>query len=71
MREPTAPTYYNRRASEYDDWYLGVGPYTGLERPGFEEELERVTAALAALPPARTLDVACGTGFSPATFGDP
>ncbi|HEY7381005.1 MAG TPA: class I SAM-dependent methyltransferase [Gaiella sp.] len=63
MREPTAPVYYDRRAPEYDDWYLGVGRYAGLDRPGFDEELARVASVLADLPAARTLDVACGTGF--------
>ena len=63
MREPTAPAYYDRRAPEYDDWYLGRGRYAGLEREGFDEELSLVAGLLAALPPARTLDVACGTGF--------
>jgi demethylmenaquinone methyltransferase/2-methoxy-6-polyprenyl-1,4-benzoquinol methylase len=63
MREPTAPAYYDRRAPEYDDWYHGVGLYAERERPGFDEELREVTAAIAALPPASTLDVACGTGF--------
>ncbi len=63
MREPTAPAYYDRRAPEYDHWYLGVGLFAGRERPGFDEELTRVTEVLAALPEARSLDVACGTGF--------
>jgi ubiquinone/menaquinone biosynthesis C-methylase UbiE len=63
MREPTAPAYYDRRAPEYDDWYLGAGLFAERERPGFTEELLRVTDVLAALPPAVTLDVACGTGF--------
>jgi demethylmenaquinone methyltransferase/2-methoxy-6-polyprenyl-1,4-benzoquinol methylase len=63
MREPTAPAYYDRRAPEYDDWYLGRGLFAQRDRPGFDEELRRVVEALAALPPARTLDVACGTGF--------
>ena len=63
VREPTAPAYYDRRASEYDDWYLGVGLYRDRERPGFDDELAQVAATLTALPPARTLDVACGTGF--------
>ncbi len=63
MREPTAPVYYDRRASEYDDWYLGRGLYADRERQGFDEELTHVVATLASLPPARTLDVACGTGF--------
>jgi ubiquinone/menaquinone biosynthesis C-methylase UbiE len=63
MREPTAPAYYDRRAPEYDDWYLGTGLYAGDERPGFVEERREVEAILAGLHPATTLDVACGTGF--------
>src|ERR1051326_300926 len=55
--------YYDRRAREYDDWWLGVGLYATRDRPGWREELEELTAVIAGLPPARTLDVACGTGF--------
>ena len=56
-------TYYDRRAREYDDWWLGTGRFVERHRPGWEEEIDALTAALAALPPARTLDIACGTGF--------
>jgi demethylmenaquinone methyltransferase/2-methoxy-6-polyprenyl-1,4-benzoquinol methylase len=55
--------YYDRRAPEYDEWYLGSGRFAGRERPGWDEELEALRRTLEALPPARTLDVACGTGF--------
>ena len=55
--------YYEARAREYDDWYLGVGRFTERDRPGWEDELERLRETVASLPPARTLDVACGTGF--------
>jgi ubiquinone/menaquinone biosynthesis C-methylase UbiE len=55
--------YYEARAPEYDDWWVGAGVFAHRERPGWEEERERLVAAVAALPPARTLDVACGTGF--------
>jgi ubiquinone/menaquinone biosynthesis C-methylase UbiE len=55
--------YYERRAPEYDDWYLGIGRFAERDRPGWEEELAALIDALGALPPARTLDVACGTGF--------
>lgn len=55
--------YYDRRAAEYDDWWLGTGAFAPRERPGWGEEVERLVALLAGLPPARTLDVACGTGF--------
>jgi ubiquinone/menaquinone biosynthesis C-methylase UbiE len=56
-------TYYDRRASEYDDWWLGRGLYEERERPGWDEEVDRLAAAIASLPPLLTLDVACGTGF--------
>jgi SAM-dependent methyltransferase len=55
--------YYDRRAPEYDDWYRGEGQYAERDRPGWHAELEALIAALRALPPARTLDVACGTGY--------
>jgi ubiquinone/menaquinone biosynthesis C-methylase UbiE len=56
-------TYYEQRAREYDDWYLGTGRFADRDRPGWDEELAELIRALEALPPARTLDVACGTGF--------
>jgi len=55
--------YYDTRAPEYDDWYLGIGRFASRERPGWHEAVEQLKQAVAALPPARTLDVACGTGF--------
>jgi demethylmenaquinone methyltransferase/2-methoxy-6-polyprenyl-1,4-benzoquinol methylase len=55
--------YYDRRAPEYDDWWLGQGLYEDRERPGWEVELRRLEDVLRDLPPVRTLDVACGTGF--------
>ena len=56
-------TYYDRRAFEYDDWWLGRGLYADRDRPGWENEVAVLAEVIAALPPARTLDVACGTGF--------
>ncbi len=55
--------YYDARAAEYDDWYLGTGLFASRDRPGWDGELAALTAALTSLPPARTLDVACGTAF--------
>jgi demethylmenaquinone methyltransferase/2-methoxy-6-polyprenyl-1,4-benzoquinol methylase len=55
--------YYDRRAAEYDDWWLGTGFFAELDRPEWAEEVDALTTILKALPPARTLDVACGTGF--------
>lgn len=57
-------SYYHARAAEYDDCWLGLGRFAErAERPGWREEVEDLRAAVAALPPARTLDAACGTGF--------
>lgn len=55
--------YYEARAPEYDEWYLGLGRFDGLERPHWDDELHELERTLAALPALRTLDVACGTGF--------
>jgi ubiquinone/menaquinone biosynthesis C-methylase UbiE len=56
-------TYYDRRAGEYDDWWLGRGLHSERERPGWDAEVHELTAVLAALAPAHVLDVACGTAF--------
>lgn len=55
--------YYDRRAPEYDDWWLGRGLYANRDRPGWEDELHALEQFIAGLSPVRTLDVACGTGF--------
>jgi ubiquinone/menaquinone biosynthesis C-methylase UbiE len=55
--------YYDARAREYDDWIHGVGIYADRDRPGWKEELTALEQALATLPPARTLDVAAGSGY--------
>jgi demethylmenaquinone methyltransferase/2-methoxy-6-polyprenyl-1,4-benzoquinol methylase len=56
--------YYDLRAPGYDDWYLGRGRYVGTrDEEAWTAELAKLVDVIAALPPARTLDVACGTGF--------
>ncbi|MGA2471360.1 MAG: class I SAM-dependent methyltransferase [Solirubrobacteraceae bacterium] len=55
--------YYDTRAPEYDEWYLGIGKFAGLRRPDWDEDICSLEATIAALPAARTLDVACGTGY--------
>jgi ubiquinone/menaquinone biosynthesis C-methylase UbiE len=55
--------YYEARAREYDDWWLGRGLFAARERPGWGDEVRELERLLSALPAARTLDVACGTGF--------
>jgi demethylmenaquinone methyltransferase/2-methoxy-6-polyprenyl-1,4-benzoquinol methylase len=56
-------TYYERRAREYDDWVFGTGLFADRHRPGWDEERRQLEGVIAALPPTRTLDVACGTGW--------
>ena len=55
--------YYDLRAPEYDDWWLGTGRFAERDRPGWTEEVAELTRLLEELPPCRVLDVACGTGF--------
>src|SRR4051794_23342698 len=55
--------YYDRRAPGYDDWYLGRGAYAARDAAAWQADLDGLIGAIEALPPIRTLDVACGTGF--------
>ena len=41
----------------------GARLYADRDRPGWAEEVDRLITVVAGLPPARVLDVACGTGF--------
>jgi demethylmenaquinone methyltransferase/2-methoxy-6-polyprenyl-1,4-benzoquinol methylase len=61
--DPATATYYDRRAREYDEWYEGRGRFADRDRPGWAAEVDRLVALARGLPEARTLDVACGTGF--------
>jgi ubiquinone/menaquinone biosynthesis C-methylase UbiE len=56
--------YYDARALEYDEWYESKGRFAERLRPAWRELLHELADTLRALPPARTLDVACGTGFA-------
>jgi ubiquinone/menaquinone biosynthesis C-methylase UbiE len=55
--------YYDARAQEYDEWYRGLGRFDELDRPSWDDDVRELERTVAALPPKRTLDVACGTGF--------
>ena len=55
--------YYHARAREYDDWWLQRGLYEPRHDPAWQAERDQALATIAGLPPKRTLDVACGTGF--------
>jgi demethylmenaquinone methyltransferase/2-methoxy-6-polyprenyl-1,4-benzoquinol methylase len=61
--DPATHAYYERRAAEYDDWWNGTGLFAERERPGWGDEVGALVRLLRQLPEARTLDVACGTGF--------
>jgi ubiquinone/menaquinone biosynthesis C-methylase UbiE len=62
-RDAATHAYYDARAQEYDEWYEGEGRFADRERPGWAGEVEELVRLVDALPPARTLDVACGTAF--------
>jgi ubiquinone/menaquinone biosynthesis C-methylase UbiE len=62
-RDAATHAYYDARADEYDQWYEGEGRFAAREREGWDDEVAQLQAIVASLPPARTLDVACGTGF--------
>ena len=51
--------YYDLRAPYYDDWWIAAA----RDREGWQGELRAALEDVTALPPARTLDVACGTGY--------
>ena len=51
--------YYDRRAPVYDDWWIN----SARERAGWADELDAAMTVVAELPRARTLDIACGTGY--------
>jgi demethylmenaquinone methyltransferase/2-methoxy-6-polyprenyl-1,4-benzoquinol methylase len=55
--------YYHARAREYDDWWLGRNLFADKHRPGWDEERAELERWIEDLPPKRTLDIACGTGF--------
>ena len=55
--------YYDARAGEYDDWWNGTGLFADRRRDGWHDAVASLTESLRQLPPARTLDVACGSGF--------
>jgi SAM-dependent methyltransferase len=62
-RDAATHAYYDARAREYDEWYEGKGAFASRDRPGWDEDVAALVDVVAALPPARTLDVACGTAF--------
>ena len=55
--------YYDARAPEFDDVWLGRGRFEHRHGTDWFDEVVRLLGVVASLPAARTLDVACGTGF--------
>jgi ubiquinone/menaquinone biosynthesis C-methylase UbiE len=62
-KDQATSIYYDRRAGEYDEWYTSEGRFALQDRPGWDEEVTQIVQLAGELTPARTLDVACGTGF--------
>jgi SAM-dependent methyltransferase len=57
--------YFEALAPSYDDWWTGTGRMANTEnlRPGWRAEVDALFSQISAFEPARTLDVACGTGY--------
>jgi ubiquinone/menaquinone biosynthesis C-methylase UbiE len=55
--------YYDARAPEYDDVWLGRGRFEHRHGSDWFAEVADLLGMIASLPAARTLDVACGTGY--------
>ncbi|MFI5954524.1 class I SAM-dependent methyltransferase [Cryptosporangium sp. NPDC051539] len=62
-RDPGTAAYYDQRAAEYDEWYESLGRFSARSRPGWADEVDDLCRFVHALPPVRTLDVGCGSGF--------
>jgi len=62
-RDRATAEYYDQRAPEYDDWYHGTGLFASRDRPGWTADVDALVDVVRSLPAARTLDVACGSGF--------
>ncbi|MGH9204971.1 MAG: class I SAM-dependent methyltransferase, partial [Acidimicrobiales bacterium] len=61
--DPGTAHYYDQRAPDYDDWYTGEGRYAAMDRPGWHAEVAELVELVGTLEPARTIDIACGTGY--------
>ncbi|HVN05126.1 MAG TPA: class I SAM-dependent methyltransferase [Bryobacteraceae bacterium] len=55
--------YYDRRAAEYDNWYLGTGVFAARDRPGWHAEVAALIRRLRGVGMRTVLDAACGTAF--------
>lgn len=62
-RDAGTATYYDLRAPDYDQWYRGEGRFADIDRPGWHEAVAELEDLVRSLSTARTLDIACGTGF--------
>ena len=60
--------YYDRRAAEYDDWWLGTGRFAALDRPGWAAEVNQVVAVLEAWSRVAPWTSPAARGSSPAIF---
>lgn len=40
-RDPATAAYYEQRAQEYDQWYLGSGSFANWQRPGWGQALDQ------------------------------
>jgi len=51
-RDALTAAYYDQRAAEYDEWYLGQGRFAAHHRQGWDRERDAVIDLVRTLPPA-------------------
>jgi hypothetical protein len=59
--------YYDARAAECDEWYLGTGLFSARERAGWDEAVARLELDVTALTPAKPSTWRAEPDFSPVT----
>ncbi|MFZ3385873.1 MAG: class I SAM-dependent methyltransferase [Candidatus Hydromicrobium sp.] len=54
--------YYDERAGEYDEIYIGKGP-ASLKKDSYFKDVEEVSKLLTGFGKGKIIDIGCGTGF--------
>ena len=66
MESPGRPElfeYYNERAPEYEDFYLGIAPTKLFSQEIYRNDTQNVLELVPDYVKGKCLDVACGTGY--------
>jgi len=56
-------SYYDERAREYDEIYLGKGPASIPDPIAYKNEVTKISRIVSTFGRGHLIDVGCGTGF--------